>query len=758
MKTKHLLITLLALCVSAVANAYEIGGIYYDISGTTATVTRGEGSYSGNVTIPETINYNGSTYSVTEIGENAFLGCSGLTSITIPNSVTEIRYGAFWGCKGLTSVTIPNSVTSIGSTAFYCCEGLTSITIPNSVTEIGNQAFDICSGLESIIVEAGNTRYDSRDNCNAIIETSSNTLIAGCKNTIIPNNVTSIGHFAFEGCTGLTSVTIPNSVTWIGDYAFSGCLGLTSITIPNSVTEIGGGAFSGCSGLTSVNIPNSVTEIGSHAFYWCTGLTSITIPNSVTEIRYGAFWGCTGLTSVTIPNSVTSIGKEAFYGCTGLTSISIPNSVTEIGGYAFQYCTGLTSITIPNSVTSIGSQAFEGCSGLESIIVEAGNTKYDSRDNCNAIIETSSNTLITGCKNTIIPNSVTSIGEYAFSLCTGLTSITIPNSVTSIGERAFSYCYGLTSITIPNSVTEIGEGAFFYCSGLTSVTCYAESVPTTDEYAFWNSPISSATLYVPAKSLAAYAATSPWNGFGSILPIASSFALNDGESYTHDKDTEYDEITYTRNFTNTLWQALYVPFPMKYDDWKSDFEVARINNLHQWDDDDNGTIDRTKLEVVKMKSGKTEANTPYLIRAKSVGEKTITLTNTTLYKAEERSIDCSSIGTKFTFTGTYSGVSGTEMFANGYYAMGGGTLHQTASSANDLSPMRWYMTVTDRNGNPKSLGEVKVMFFDTTDGISPTENAEKTENTEVYDLAGRRTEKPTQKGIYIRNGRKVIVR
>ena len=263
---------------------------------------------------------------------------------------------------------------------------------------------------------------------------------------------------------------------------------------------------------------------------------------------------------------------------------------------------------------------------------------------------------------------------------------------------------------------------------------------------------------MPAKSLAAYAATSPWSGFGSILPIESSFALNDGESYTHDKDTEYDELTYTRTFSNTDWQALYVPFEMTYADWQADFEVARLNDVHQWDDDDDGTIDRTELEAVKMKSGKTEANTPYLIRAKSVGEKTITLTNTTLYKAEERSIDCSSIGTKFTFTGTYSGVSGTEMFTNGYYAMGGGTLHQTASSANDLSPMRWYMTVTDRNGNPKSLGEVKVMFFETTDGISPTENAEKTENTEVYDLAGRRTEKPTQKGIYIRNGRKVIVR
>ena len=351
------------------------------------------------------------------------------------------------------------------------------------------------------------------------------------------------------------------------------------------------------------------------------------------------------------------------------------------------------------------------------------------------------------------------IGGGAFENCTGLTSITIGNSVTSIGEDAFSGCSGLTSITIPNSVTSIGGGAFSGCVGLTTVTCYAESVPTTDEYAFWNSPISSATLYVPAKSLAAYAATSPWNGFGSILPIASSFALNDGESYTHDKDTEYDEITYTRNFTNTLWQALYVPFPMKYDDWKSDFEVARINNLHQWDDDDNGTIDRTKLEVVKLKSGQTKPNTPYLIRAKTVGLKTIRTENAVLSKAESKSIDCASTETLYTFTGTYSGVSGTEMFTNGYYAMGGGSLHQAASSANSLSPYRWYMKVTDRDGNPKDVGEVKVMVFgEDTDGISPTENTEKTEDTEVYDLSGRRMVMPTKKGLYIKNGKKVVIR
>ena len=164
----------------------------------------------------------------------------------------------------------------------------------------------------------------------------------------IPNSVTSIGEYAFYGCTGLTSITIPNSVTSIGEYAFYGCTGLTSINIPNSVTSIVGYAFSGCTGLTSITIPNSVTSIGSSAFYGCTGLTSITIPNSVTSIGNGAFYGCTGLTSITIPNSVTSIGNGAFSGCTGLTSITIPNSVTSIGLNAFSGCTGLTSITMPD--------------------------------------------------------------------------------------------------------------------------------------------------------------------------------------------------------------------------------------------------------------------------------------------------------------------------------------------------------------------------------------------------------------------------
>ncbi len=269
--------------------------------------------------------------------------------------------------------------------------------------------------------------------------------------------------------------------------------------------------------VTYGSVNYSVTSIGNGAFYNCTGLTSVTIGNSVTSIGDQAFLNCTGLTSITIPNSVTSIGNHAFYNCTGLTSISIPNSVTSIGVQAFSSCSGLTSITIGNSVTSIGERAFWLCSGLTSIAVESGNTTYDSRNDCNAIIETSTNTLIVGCKNTIIPNGVTSIGNSAFWRCTGLTSITIPNSVTSIGNSAFYECTGLTSATIPNSVKSIGNQAFYGCTRLTDFYCYAEKVPTVGSDNFWD--VSSATLHVPAASIDAYKAADQWNWFGTIVAL-----------------------------------------------------------------------------------------------------------------------------------------------------------------------------------------------------------------------------------------------
>ncbi len=286
-------------------------------------------AYLTTAYIPETVVYKGKTYEVVGIDDGAFAN-SPITSITIPNSVTSIGNGVFNGCKSLTSITIPNSVTNIGSGEYKygCWEGL----------------FSGCSSLKSIIVKEGNPVYDSRNNCNAIVETATNTLVVGCQSTNMPSSITSIGPGAFAGLENLTSIYIPNSIMSIGDAAFQNCFTLTSITITNSVTSIGSNAFHNCNDLKSITIPNSVTSIGYAAFEDCDSLTSVTIGNSITSIASCAFRACSSLTSVTIPNSVTSIGYGAFSGCSRLTSITIPNSVTEIGNYAFNGCDKLYHI------------------------------------------------------------------------------------------------------------------------------------------------------------------------------------------------------------------------------------------------------------------------------------------------------------------------------------------------------------------------------------------------------------------------------
>ena len=368
MKKLNLLFTaLLLLCCIRTAKAEEvtIDDIRYDVvtKAKVATVIKG-GNYSGDIVIPEAIEHNGVTCSVTSIGDEAFLYCSELTSIVIPNSVTSIGINAFLGCTGLTSIEIPDSVTSIGGCAFDHCSGLTNVEIPNSVTSIGNTAFYYCSGLTSIT---------------------------------IPNSVTSIGWQTFEGCSNLTSITIPNSVTSIGEDAFEYCSGLTSITIPNSVTSIGSSAFNGCSNLKEVHITdldawcnidfesytsNPLRDV--HNLYLNKELiTNLVIPNSVTKIKNYAFLGCTKLTNITIPNSVTSIGGYAFSGCSGLTSIEIPNSVTSIGNYAFNGCTGLTSITIGSGVSVINEQAFAKCDNLADVYCLATSVPSTTADTFN---------------------------------------------------------------------------------------------------------------------------------------------------------------------------------------------------------------------------------------------------------------------------------------------------------------------------------------------------------------------------------------
>lgn len=292
----------------------------------------------------------------------------------------------------------------------------------------------------------------------------------------------------------MTTGIVGDCVTDIDNQAFEGCSSLSSITISNSVTSIGYRAFCDCSSLQSLTIPSGVTDINALLCAYCTSLSSVTIPSGVTTIAYQAFAECNSLTSITIPNAVTSIGNNAFWGC-GFSSLYIPSSVTSIGA-------GNGSIIVDTD-------------SVYEITVDSNNTIYDSRNNCNAIIETATNSLIAGCGGTIIPNTVTSIYNGAFSSIYNLTSITIPNRVTTIGNRAFSYCSGLTSVTIGSGVTSIGDNAFNNCNSLTSITVNATTPPTLGTYPFGNT--NNCPIYVPSSSVTAYKNASGWSTYSSRI-------------------------------------------------------------------------------------------------------------------------------------------------------------------------------------------------------------------------------------------------
>ena len=561
MKQFYFRLLMTAACLLTTGNIlaydFEVNGIYYNITNetnkTVEVTDKGYSKYINSVIIPENVTYNNTTYSVTSIGSSAFWGCTGLTSIEIPNSVTSIGDYAFWSCPGLTGeLVIPNSVTSIGDYAFQHCTGLTSIVIGNSVKSIGYYAFQYCtgltsiefnaekctrmenyyypvfggctalstvtigenvknipdfafygcSGLTSIIVADGNTVYDSRVNCNAIIETASNSLIIGCENTVIPNSVTSIGDYAFYKCSGLTGkLVIPNSVTSIGDYAFWDCSGLTGeLVIPNSVTSIGMKAFSGCSGLTSIIVAdgntvydsrvncNAIIETASNSLI--IGCENTVIPNSVTSIGDFAFRDCSGLTSVVIPNSVTNIGGSAFSGCSNLKTVINFSNLTFIKGsesYGMVAYDANKVLNAPNGFIDGDFVWFknEGVMTLASYLGNATELTLPTDYQVNGYeIGDYAFYYCTRLKSIEIPGSVTSIGNSAFSDCSGLTSVVIPNSVTSIGDLAFSGCSGLTSIEIPNSITSLGTGTFGYCTSLESIEL-PNSVTTIPQKLFY---------------------------------------------------------------------------------------------------------------------------------------------------------------------------------------------------------------------------------------------------------------------------------
>lgn len=418
--------------IDAFAYDFAVNNIYYNkLSDDKCAVTFGDKYYVGTVNIPTSVIYKGASLTVTSIGEFAFRGCKNLTELTIGSSVESIALNAFAGC----------------------------------------------TGIESLSVDLGNTVFDSRDNCNAIISTATNALQRACNTTKIPSTVTCIEWAAFSYCHGLKSIDIPNSVTKIRANAFQDCINLTSVNLPNSLIYIGSEAFSGCSSLSDITLPNSVISIGGHAFNGCTSIDKPIFNENAFVFMPKTYKG-----DYTIPANVAVISQYAFAGCMELTGVTIPSSVENIGSFAFNGCTSLTQINLPNSIQSIELSTFSGCKALQSIV---------------------------------IPNSVETINAYAFSGCSSLSTATIGYSVAEIGANAFSKCPQLTKV----------------------YACMLEpNTPTQTPFDIDESGKIPATLYAPAQYIGNYTANTYWSKFADVQEwngaetiAATAITLNETE-------------------------------------------------------------------------------------------------------------------------------------------------------------------------------------------------------------------------------------
>ena len=729
------------------ANYTSVDGVLFNKDIT--TIITCPGGKTGSYSIPN---------SVTSIGDDAFKECSSLTSITIPNGVTSIGGSAFSGCTGLTSIIIPDGVTSIGSSAFDGCSSLTSVTIPNSVTSIGDDAFKECSRLTSIT---------------------------------IPNGVTSIGGSAFKECSRLTSITIPNGVTSIGGSAFSGCIGLTSIIIPDGVTSIESSTFERCTGLTSITIPNSVTSIGDNAFVFCPQLISVTcwattppslgenvFPNTVYDRKFYVPANSVGDTStngtykhvwlayaseiypfyngycgdsnvnegqdvswlflndvltisgtgamadytssspwysyrssiktVVIDDGVTTIGNNAFYNCTGLTSVTIPNSVTIIKNSTFDGCSSLTSITIPNSVTRIETSAFDFCTGLTSITIPNSVTS----------IETSAFNNCTGLTSVTIPNSVKSIGNSAFERCTGLTSITIPSSVNALGSSAFAKCSNLTSVTIGSGVGHLTNAVFEQCTNVANVYCYANPANLTwghGDYDFNSNQ----------KPICHVADASAW-------PCTNSGDKFYNVNVTFDGDLLSPLTAHAAEGAN--WSTYY--------NSAADMKVDDNTKVYK------ATVNGNSLTLTEMTSGIIKAGQAAILKSTN-GNISMTINyadnNDVWTDNDLKGVDATTTIVGSAFDGKYIYTLANES-GLGFYKFTGTTL-----GANKA-----FLALDAVVNNAR---EFRFSLDDETTAVFDLNNKEESIKNSWYTLDGRKLNgEPKQRGIYVKNGRKIIVK
>ena len=657
--------------------------------------------------------------SVTYIKERVFCGCSSLISVNIPNSVTTIDHRAFLGCSSLTSIEIPNSVTSIGGSAFEGCSSLTFVNIPNSVTTIYAYAFKKCSSLTSVY---------------------------------IPNTVNFIDKYAFENCKALSKLICSALTPPKADYTiFAGTPSDCILYVPASVINayrVSDGWAREKEYIKAIIEPVSVSFANENVnmIIGTTKLLEATVaPEDAIEMPIT--WNSSNTTVATISSDgivtaksigISDITATTYNGKSAKCTVTVLQPVTAIAlsdATATLWVGKTKTLTATLTPTTASNTAIEWSSS---------NTNVAKVSSKGVVTAKGKGTCTITCKATD--------GYGAMATC----SVTVKQQVTSItlSDASISLYAGKTkSLTATITPQNANEKAIVWYSSDTNVATVDKNGVVTGVGGGTTTIIATAT-----------------DGMGACAKCGVTVAYNTiiltdtSEKYTNESDAKVITLKYIRTFNNTAWQALYIPFSLNYNDWKDDFEVAYINGVRQLDKNDDGIIDETIMDVIKIKSGSTTPNMPYLIKAKTTGEKTFYVSDATLYPAEENSIDCSTTIAKYTFTGTYNSIPSATMIANNYYGMGGGELVQSDGS-NDLKPYRWYMKVESRNPSYNASNAAKTITInvigdeesETTTGIRQLQITN--DELPVYDLNGRQVNDNNLKpGIYVKNGKKFVVK
>jgi hypothetical protein len=757
-------------CQSLSAYDFKVDGICYKIlSDTTAEVTYksynkdayGASCYNGNdvhgaIVIPSTVTYSGKSYSVTGIGNGAFRSSnSGPTSIEIPNSVTYIGEYAFYNCLSLTDIYNPSGLY-IGQYAFCSCAKLSNIS--NPIGGCGKNAFQSCHKLKKVYFEKGG-----------------------------------IGEYAFSDCPELIFVNIPYGARTIGTCAFRGC-NFTSIIIPNSVQSIGIGAFRNCSNLkkvifedgdNSIEFPSNGVDqaafgaespidtiyvgrplYGKYDTY-CKEFDQMVVPELIFG-KYVTNWGLllnkiSGISNLTVANStfLSTLNKKTLWSRISdikklVLDCDIPDVLTEeeryladfqgdeivigdsakkIGKYAFYNMLNLKKITLGSNVNKIGSYAFTGCSNLSEMYCNSATPAV-----CASTAFDEDTKLF--C-DVFVPEG--SLAQYQ--------AANQWKEFRSIGSNPYIVQKHHLIYKLDGAVyqtLEMEEGAI-----ITAI-----DAPTQEGYTFSGWTGFPTDMLMPDHDLIISGT------FTKTISIGTTYSIADADVFSSGGTVVYDELTYFRTFSNTHWQALYVPFSIPVDSLrKYGLQVAELNDTHQWDFNGDGVADSTRVEFFTLTSGNTEANNPYLIRATEPTTLSLTLKDIEVQAAEENSIECSSTKQKFTFVGTYTGVSGADMYDNNYYGMSGGGLKRVSNNTVSLKPQRWYMKIENKNGSPVTYYAPSIRFIvdgiedeaETSDLVLPTVDSDL--SAPMYSIEGiRQTSTQLQPGLYLRQGKKIVIR